>query len=134
MVNPGNFKVGIGRLTDDVKVFDNTDGSRKVRFTLAETDNFKANDGTRGTQFIPYEQFIGAGKGLGVYEKMHKGDLVEIISTAKNNNYTDKAGNQVYGIVFSVEQINLLESKTVTDARQAARAAAEAAPAPATEA
>lgn len=129
MINPSNFAVTIGRLTDDVKVFENSDGSKKIRFTVAASDNYKGKDGQRGSQFIPLEAFIGAGKDLGVYGRMHKGDQVEIMSSIRNNNYTDKAGNPVYGLSIFVEQVNLLESKTVTDARAAANAAKVAEPA-----
>lgn len=126
MVNSANMTIGRGRLTDDPKVFPNSDGSKKIRFTLAEQDNYKGKDGKRGSQFIPYEAFIGAGKSEGVYADMHKGDMVEVIATAKNNNYTPEGKEPVYGIIFQVETVTLCESKTVTDNRQAARVAAAA--------
>lgn len=125
MMNPSNFKIGIGRLVDNVKVFDNSDGSKKVRFTVAEQDNFKNAAGERNAQFVPYEAFIGKDKSLGVYERMHKGDLVEVVASVKNNNY-EKNGEKIYGIVLFVEQVNLLEPKAVTDARLAGNAAAAA--------
>lgn len=124
MINSANMKLGTGRLTDDPKVFPNSDGSKKIRFTLAEQDNYKGKDGKRGSQFIPYEAFIAAGKTAEVYNDMHKGDQIQVVATAKNNNYTPDGKDPVYGIVFQVETINLLESKTVTDQRQAARVAA----------
>lgn len=125
-MNTNNYVMNTGRLTDDIKIFDNADGSKKIRFTLAVTNNYKDKNGNRGSQFIPLEAFIGADKDLGVYSKMNKGDLVTVQSTIKNNNYTDKNGQNVYGIVLQVEQVTLLESKQITENRKAARAAATA--------
>lgn len=136
MINPGNFCVTIGRLTDDVRVFANKDGSRKIRFTLACEDNHKDRAGNRGTQFIPVEAFVSkTNPDNGIFERIHKGDLIEAISTIKNNNYTDAQGVMQYQTILFCENIKLLESKTVTDARLAGRAtaanAATATPAPA---
>lgn len=128
-MNLNNFKIGTGRLTTDIKVFPNSDGSQKIRFTLAEPNDYKEKDGTRGSQFIPYEAFIPASKNgdLGVYSKIHEGDLITVQATAKNNNYTDSnTGQKVYGIVLQVEKVNLLESKDITAARQAQKAASRA--------
>lgn len=125
-MNLNNYKIGTGRLTTDIKVFPNSDGSQKIRFTLAEVNDYKEKDGNRASQFIPYEAFIPASKNgdLGVYARMHEGDLVTVQATAKNNNYTDPdTGAKVYGIVLQVEKVKLLESKDITDARQTYKAA-----------
>ena len=49
-----------GRLTKDPAVYNNNDGSRKIRFTVAAQDHFTDGDGNRGSQFIPLEAFIPA--------------------------------------------------------------------------
>lgn len=126
-----NFSA-IGRLTQDPTVFDNKDGSKKVRFTLACKDNFtsKDKDGkeTYGSQFLPVEAFVSAAQaqksGIGVYASMHKGDLVAVSGSIQNNNYTDKGGVQHYDLVLHIETRDLLEPKSVTDARQVNRAVA----------
>ena len=125
-----NFQL-TGRLTQDPKVFDNADGSRKVRFTLAVKDNFQSKqaDGTmvRGSQFIPVEVFRSAEQvqksGLGVYGLAHKGDLVTVTGQMQNNNYTGSDGVEHYEVVNRVENVELMESKSVTDARREDRAA-----------
>lgn len=56
-----------GRLTKAPAVYNNNDGSRKIRFTVAAQDHFTDGDGNRGSQFIPPEAFIPAkqtGNGL----------------------------------------------------------------------
>lgn len=132
MINPGNFALTIGRLTDDIRVFANKDGSRKIRFTLASEDNHKDRAGNRGTQFIPVEAFVSkTNTDNGIFDRIHKGDLIEAICTVKNNNYVDAQGVTQYQIVLFCENIKLLESKTVTDARLAGRATAANAAAPA---
>lgn len=127
-----NFQV-IGRLTQDPAVFDNKDGSKKVRFTVAAKDNFAGKDGERGSQFLPCEAFISADSaaknGIGIYGNMHKGDMVAVTGQIQNNNYKDKAGDQHYELVLHVETRDLMEPKSVTDQRAINRAVAADEPA-----
>lgn len=125
-MNTNNFAISTGRLTKNPIVMENKDGSKKVLITVAAQDNYKGKDGKRGSQFIPLEGFVPSGKALGVYEKMHQGDQITAQYTVKNNNYTDKSGEEVYGLTLQIESVTLLESKSVTDARQANRVANEA--------
>lgn len=122
-----NFQA-IGRLTQDPAVFDNKDGSKKVRFTIAVKDNYTGKDGERDSQFIPVEAFItadaAAKNGIGVYGNMHQGDLVGVTGQIKNNNYKDKDGVDHYDLVLSIETRDLLEPKSVTDKRALDRAVA----------
>lgn len=126
MANISNYGQVIGRLTKDVKIFTNSDGSRKVNLTVAAQDNFKSGkEQTKQTRFVPLEGFIRADKqGNGVYDLMSQGDLVAVQYSVRNNNYTDKNGNPVYGIVLNIEDVQLMESKSVTDARKANKVAA----------
>lgn len=133
-MNQRNFGIAEGRLTKDPVIFNNNDGSRKIMVTLAVQDNFKGRDGKKGTQFIDLEAFVGAGQqSNGVFEYIHKGDLVGIEYTVRTNNY-EKNGETVYGQVLFIQNVDLKESKNVTDARRAqgdAEPAAAPAPAPA---
>lgn len=128
-MNMNNYGTVEGRLTRDPKILENKDGSRKVKFTVAAQDNFKGPDGKRGTQFVNLDGFIRADKqGNGVYDSMHEGDLVKVHYTVKTNNYVDKDGNQVFGMVLQVQEIQLGESKNVTEKRAAQKAAGDAEP------
>ena len=123
MFNLNNYGVATGRLTADPFVYQNADGSQKVRITLATNDNYKNADGKRSTQFLPFEAFIPAERNLGVFSMIHSGDKISIAYTVKNNNYRDKSTNEmIYGIVLQIEKISLEESKATTAARQAAKA------------
>ena len=123
MFNLNNYGVATGRLTADPFVYQNTDGSQKVRITLAASDNYKNADGKRSTQFLPFEAFIPAERNLGVFGMIQSGDKISIAYTVKNNNYRDKSTNEmIYGIVLQIEKISLEESKATTAARQAAKA------------
>ena len=123
MFNLNNYGVATGRLTANPFVYQNADGSQKVRITLAASDNYKNADGKRSTQFLPFEAFIPAERNLGVFGMIHSGDKISIAYTVKNNNYRDKSTNEmIYGIVLQIEKISLEESKATTAARQAAKA------------
>lgn len=132
MFNIENHGIISGRLTAEPFIFDNSDGSRKIRINLASPNNYRNKDGSRGAQFIPLESFLPARrarKGNGVFDLMHIGDKITVSYTVKNNNYTDSAtGQPVYGLVLQIETVKLDESKATTAARQAARAAETAEP------
>lgn len=120
MTNLKNFGVLEGRLTKDIKVFENSDGSKKVMFTLAAQDNFKGKSGQKESQFIPLVGFISKSQSSnGVYDYIHKGDSIAVRYELRNNNYTDKSGEKVYGIDVFIQEIELREGKAVTQARQA---------------
>lgn len=122
-MNPCNFAVTIGRLTKDPAIFNNSDGSKKVLLTIAAQDNFKGKDGSRGAQFVSIEALVRADKkDLGAYGYMHKGDLVNIQSSIRTNNYKDKNGEDVFSQVLFAESTTLLEGKNVTNARKAKNA------------
>ena len=124
-MNMNNYGFAEGRLTRDPVILTNRDGSRKVKFTVAAHDNFKGSDGKVSSQFINFDAFVPADKeNNGVYEHMHKGDLIKVLYTVKTNNYKDKDGKEVFSQTLYAFEIQLCESKSVVKAR-AARNAAE---------
>ena len=123
MLNLNNYGIVTGRLTTDPFIYQNSDGSRKIRITLAVSDNYKNTNGKRSTQFLPLEAFIPVDRKLGVFDMVHAGDKISAAYTVKNNNYTDKNTNKmIYGLVLQIERLSFEESKTTTTARQAAKA------------
>lgn len=126
--NIRNFGIAEGRLTRDPKVFINSDGSRKVKFTLAVQDNYTDKNGVRGAQFISFDGFIPRrqielqqknGKPEnGVYALIHKGDLVGVEYSIRTSNFVDKTtGEIVFSNSLLVQNIDFKESKSVTTAR-----------------
>lgn len=133
MFNLDNYGVTTGRLTTDPQFYDNSDGSRKVRLTVAATNIYKDSDGNRSAQFLPLEAFLPKRKaknGNHVFDMMHQGDKVMIQYTVKNNNYEreneDGSKEMVYGLVLQIETVKLLETKATTAARLATRNGTEA--------
>jgi hypothetical protein len=64
------------------------------------------------------EAFIPAGaQDNGPYDYLDKGDLVSCSYSVQNNNYKDRAGGMVYGIVLLVDGIALLETQSTKEAR-----------------
>lgn len=126
--NLRNFGIAEGRLTSDVRIMNNTDGSASVRFTVAVDDNYKKN-GAKSTQFVPFRAFVKDKNALGPYAYMHKGDLIGIGYEVRNNNYVAKDGTPVYGIDLFVTSIDLKKTKKIDT-----QADAPAAETPATEA
>ena len=122
-----NFNI-IGRLVRDPVIFHNSDGSVKVRFTLAAQDNFTSGEEKQhDCQFLPVEAFIPkssvASKGLGVYNYLNKGDLIGVAGQIENNDYTDRTGVRHYELVLGIRTIERMETRAVREARSASRAA-----------
>lgn len=125
MKNIRNYGIVTGRLTKDPAVYNNSDGSRKIRFTVAAQNQYTDGDGNRGSQFIPLEAFIPAKQAdNGPFDYLDCGDLVSCSYTIQNNNYKDRNGEMVYGLVLLVDSIALLESRTSKEARLAAKESA----------
>lgn len=121
-------------------IFKNSDGSRKMRFTLAVQDNFTRKNGETSSQSIPVEAFIPASavkvengvETYGIYSTLRTGDLVSVAAHLEDNNYTDKGGKPVYGgVIVRIDTIKHREPKSVSDARAAQKDVAAQAAAPA---
>jgi single-strand DNA-binding protein len=50
-----------------------------------------------------------------------KGSHVNVVGRVHNNNYQDGEGREVYGLEFTVEDIDYLDSKAESEARRARR-------------
>lgn len=117
MSNINNSFNLIGRTTREIQVYDNKDGSRKVLMTIAVQNNFKSRDGERKSQFINVEALIPAMQnGLGIYAYIHKGDLIAVGGSIRSSVY-QKDGQPVFKQILNVEDVTLLEPKSITNAR-----------------
>jgi single-strand DNA-binding protein len=47
-----------------------------------------------------------------------KGSRVNVVGRLRNNNYTDGQGSEVYGMSFTCEELDYLDSKTESQARK----------------
>lgn len=121
-INTRNFGTATGRLTKDPVAFTNDNGSKKVVVNLALRDNFKGKDGKTGSQFVDFTAFVSADANGDVYSMMHEGDLVSITYELRNDNYTGKDGQKHFNVQLRITGVDLLEPKSVTEARLKARA------------
>lgn len=134
MINLHNFFLQSGRLTKDPIISTNANGTGRVRITLAVQDNFKSlndkGEKVKQSQFLNLEGLISKEKmaagDTGVYGHMHKGDKITVQGSIRNNDYENKDGVKVYSLCLFIENVNLEESKSVTDRRLAMNTESEA--------
>lgn len=122
-INPRNNGTAIGRLASDPRFFDNKDESRTVRFTVLVDQDFVSANGERGVDAVPVERFIPADRGNGVFDMVHQGDLVQVSYRTTVDSYVDRDGERRYVTKLIVADVQMLESRKVTTARLAKRAA-----------
>jgi single-strand DNA-binding protein len=122
-INTRNAGTAIGRLASDPRFFDNKDGSRTVRFTVLVDQDYVNANGERGVDAVPVERFIPADRSNGVFDMAHQGDLVQVSYRATTDSYVDRNGERRYVTKLIVTDVQLLESRKVTTARLAKRAA-----------
>jgi single-strand DNA-binding protein len=126
--NLRNFGTAEGRLVADPAKFTNSDGSVKVKLSLAVNDTFKKADGTQSTQIIAFEAFIAkeAGGNLGPYTNLEKGDKIGVGYSVRSNTYTDKNGETVYAQVLQINAVDFKETPNEKEARKGRKATANA--------
>lgn len=129
-MNIRNNVTAIGRVTRKPVIMKNADGSRKCMFTVAAQDNFRDREGNKNAQYVPFEAFISnKNADNGVYDLIHKGDLIAVQGTVKTGSYVDKTtGETVYKVTLVPENIDLLEPKSTTEARAKKNESEEKAP------
>ena len=116
-MNHKNFGIVEGRLTRDVVLLTNRDGSRKALFTIATQCNYKGSDGKHPVDFINFEGFIPAGNSNGVYDYLKKGTMVGIEFTIKSSRY-EKDGQTVDKQCLFVQSVDLKESRNMEALQQ----------------
>lgn len=128
MTNASNNGNLIGRLAADPKAFMNTDGSKKVLFTLYVDRNYKGADNKTISDQVRVEAFLNNKvDGLGPFAYAHQGDLVALSTHIEQLPYTAKNGEKVYpDTKVIVDGIQFLESRATTQTRMARRSVAAA--------
>lgn len=119
-----------GRLTRDVTVFDNKDGSKTVVGNLAVRRSFQNTvDGEKKTlsDYIPFRHRVDTKtQDAGSWAFTGKGDLIAISAELRSSTVTAPDGTQYRVDVELDEFPTFLEPKSVTQARRATGAAAAA--------
>ncbi len=100
-----------------------------ANFNLAVQRSRKAAEGEQSADF---PRLVAYGKQAEFIEKyVKKGTKLEVIGRITTGSYTDKNGQKVYTTEVTVEQVEFGESKSASEGRSDAPAAAPAASAPA---
>ena len=81
-----------GRLTAEPELRHTGNGTPVASFTVACEQDFKANDGTRKTDFLDCVAWNKAGTFVSDY--FHKGDMIIVSGRLTIREWTDKAGNK----------------------------------------
>lgn len=122
-MNIGNLCVFEGRITKDIEVSTLGSGDKtftKVKFSIAVDKNMTkaqkdaAKQSNKPTaDFIPLEAIGGVADFISKW--FGKGKAIRVVASFKNNNYTDKNGNQVYSYAFDVSDASF----TIADSQGA---------------
>lgn len=122
MSNPVNNGTVIGRLARDPKVFTNSDGSKKVAFTLFANRNFKNQAGETVADAIPVEAFVRKETDITKtpFAAIHKGDQVAVNTSLRMDSY-ERNGEDVYELKVIINSITFMESRRVVQDRLAQR-------------
>ena len=112
-----NYCRFIGRLTEDPHLI-KVDKTELCRFTLAVTEyrREKSHDGEskkkKSVNYFDFEAWDTGATTLGKYCK--KGDIVDVVTSARNNNWTDKEGNKKFQTRFRVKEFKLFNTNQNT--------------------
>jgi len=100
-----NKVILIGRIGKDPEIYTFDDGTKKISFSLATTENYRDKTGEWVDQ-TEWHNIIGfrylAEKNLA------KGDLIYVEGKIKTRKYTDRDGNEKYITEIIAEKINIL--------------------------
>lgn len=99
----------IGRLTDDVKVKTTSNGKRLSQITLAVPRNYKNEEGSYDTDFIPCVLWNNVAETTSEY--CHKGDMLAIKGKVQLSVYEDDNGEQHSGLEVIADKITFLSPK-----------------------
>ena len=104
-----NHLILMGRLTKDAEVNYTRDGKKIAKFDFAVNRKFKI-EGEAEADFFSCVIF---GKLAESFEKCNvtKGTKLVITGEVRNNNYTNKEGQKIYGTQIIVDSFNFCESK-----------------------
>ena len=104
-----NYCRFIGRLAGDPKLIklENTD---LLTFTLAVSEyrREKNGDKKKTVSYLDFEAWDSGATTLNKYCK--KGDIVDLVASARNNSWVDKEGNKKFQIRFRVKEFKLFNN------------------------
>ena len=108
-----NKVILMGRLTRDAEIRYSNDGKAVARFDFAVNRTFKRE----GESEADFFSCVAFGKISEAFEKCNvgKGTKLLIEGEVRNNNYTNKDGQKVYGTQILVNSFEFCESKGTSE-------------------
>ena len=100
-----------------------------ARATLTAISNIRRGSGdAREEESTSIQWTLWGKQAENAAEYLGKGSHVNVVGRLRNNNY-EKDGEEVYALAFTCEEIDYLDSKAMTEAREARRTRTEGGPA-----
>lgn len=118
-MNLSNYGIAQGRVRNYM-VFENTDGSKTVKFKVASPRNYKNKEGNIDRDFVEIETFIDskrAGNEKNPWLSLQDEMLISVQYEVKTDKYTNKNGDVVYPQIHEGKALQYLETKKAFEAR-----------------
>ena len=94
--------------------------------TLTAISNTRRGSGeNRGEEATAIQWTLWGKQAENAAEYLGKGSHVNIVGRVRNNNYQDNDGVEVYGLAFTVDEMDYLDSKAEGEARRAREGAGD---------
>lgn len=109
-----NYCRFIGKLIKDPKLVE-MENTNLVTFTLAVTEyrRERGGDKKKTTNYFDFEAWDSGASTLNKFCK--KGDIVDVVTSARNNSWTDKEGKKKFQTRFRVKEFKLFNPQTVDE-------------------
>lgn len=118
-----NLCTFVGRITRDPEIRYTQDSQMPIaKFTLAVDRNYKAEEGEESADFFPCVAFDKRAEFAEKY--LYQGIRIAINGKMRNNNYTNRNGEKVYGNSLYVDNIEFADGKREAGQELPAQAAA----------
>lgn len=111
-----NNVILIGRLTAKPELRYTSTNLPTTRFSIAVNRTYTSSNGERETDFI--NVVVWRKQAENVCNYLNKGSLVAVEGRLQTSNYTDKDGNKRYSMEVVANNVQFLESKAQSQARE----------------
>lgn len=117
-INASNFAKVTGRLTKDPVFFDNANGSKTVKLTVAYSEEFVRNGQSEPqARYVDLTAYVPEGSGEGAYSYVVRGSKISAFYEPYTQAFT-RNGKAVYEATNEIKGVVLEETKSETAARR----------------